>query len=71
MKWLWGKLNGWKRILTYSLANIPWLGGNPLAIEAIEKAVTNPSKENLINAGIHVGLALATFHGLVKKVRGE
>lgn len=71
ISWLWNRLNGWKRILTVVLLNIPFVTDNPLLVTAVKEAIESGTWQSMVNAGIHVLLALATGHGFYKKMAGE
>lgn len=61
-----GPLNGWKTVVGYIAANV--LAGSPLALEAVNKYLTDPSASNLINLAAHLLLALGIGHQIAKKV---
>lgn len=45
MNWLvslWLKLNGWKTVLAYVVAQLPWFAAHPLIVDAIMKVIANP-----------------------------
>jgi cytochrome bd-type quinol oxidase subunit 2 len=60
-----GPLNGWKTILGYVLANL--FAGSPLALEAVNLALSVPTVANIANAIAHLVLAGGVVHQVAKK----
>lgn len=78
MSWLvnlWLKLNGWKTVLAYVVAQLPWFAAHPMIVDAIMKVVANPDPTTPEGAkawaDLIVQLLLLTgvFHIAVKNVR--
>lgn len=45
MDWLakvWDLLNGWKAVLGYVIAQLPWFAAHPLIVEALMRVAANP-----------------------------
>lgn len=61
-----GPLNGWKTIIGYIAANL--LAGSPVALDALNKYLADPSLANLANLFANLLLAYGVGHQLVKKV---
>ncbi len=61
-----GSLNGYKTILGYLFANI--LSGYPLALDAVNVAVSAPTIANITGAVAHIVLAVGVGHQVVKKL---
>jgi len=59
-------LDGWKRIMAWGAMQIPGLSAVPGLRGSVEKVLTNPSKENIIEAVLQVALGLSMAHGIVK-----
>lgn len=66
---VWSGLDGWKSIISYLLLQIPELSAHPWAIEAIEKAVAEPTAQNIGNAVLQILLIIALTHKGIKEVR--
>lgn len=65
---IWSGFDGWKSIITYILLQIPELSANPWVVEAIEKALNEPTGQNIGNAVLQVLLVLALLHKGVKEI---
>lgn len=61
-----GPLNGWKTIVGYIAANV--LAGSPLALEALNKYLADPSLANLASLAANLLLFYGVGHQLIKKV---
>lgn len=66
------KVDGWKAIMGYIIANIPAIVGsnNPLMVEAIKKALSDPSLPNVCEALGHILLTIGLLHKGIKNVKG-
>lgn len=61
------KLNGWKTILFYILAQV--FGSYPLLLSALQELMENPKDvQKIINFLIQLGIALGLSHKLLKNV---
>lgn len=78
MSWLvslWLKLNGWKTVLAYVVAQLPWFAANPMIVDAIMKVIANPDPSTAEGAqawgNLIVQLLMLTgiMHITVKNVR--
>ena len=73
MEWLLGVMratSGWKRIIGYIALHVPFLGGNPILIDAIVKVIENPSDmAALQNLVINVILAVGMVDGVRKNLQ--
>lgn len=65
---IWSGFDGWKSIIAYLLLQVPLFADNPWVIEAINKAINNPSAETIGYAVLQILLVLALAHKGVKEV---
>lgn len=42
VKKLFGAVDGWKTVIAWVLAQIPWFTANPLVLEAVNKVLADP-----------------------------
>lgn len=66
---IWGLTDGWKRIGSYILLQLPFASSNPWLIESYNKLVEQQNTANIVNFVLQIGLAFAMGHGLVKNVK--
>lgn len=61
--------NGWKTIIGYALLQIPQLSDYPGLVGAIQDAVSNPSRQSVINVALQALLAVGVAHKLIKNIK--
>jgi hypothetical protein len=68
---LLARLNGWKSIISYLLLQVPGLSDYPGVVTAIQEALANPTKQNVINLVLQLALVGALSHKALKNVSGK
>lgn len=66
LTWALDKLDGWKSILGYLLAQIPFLGGHPMLYDALLAALSGEGSWTTVLA--HTLLALGLLHKGMKEL---
>ena len=70
IKWIIDKLDGWKTIIAYMLAQIPYLADKPWLIEAIQKVIAAPDDPNAWGELIvQVLFAIGVLHRIAKNIK--
>lgn len=67
----WELLSGWKMVLGYLIANIPFLVNHPVLVQAIELVRNNPSFANIVNLVAQVLLVVGLVDRIRKNVSGK
>lgn len=64
---LFKPVDGWKTVIAYVLAQIPWFTSNPLIMEAVNKVMENPADKGAwVNLFVQI-LLLVGIADIVRK----
>lgn len=61
--------NGWKTVISYLLLSVPGITDYPMLVDAIQRAISDPSKQNVINFVVQFFLAGSIFHKVLKNMK--
>lgn len=70
LEFLWTKLAGWKSAIGYLLLQIPLFSEQPLLLEAVQKAIAEPSNANIAAAIAHLILAIGILDRIRRNLKG-
>lgn len=68
---LWELLSGWKMVLGYLIANVPFLVDHPLLVEAIQRVSNNPTWSNIVMMIANVMLVVGLGDRIRKNLAGK
>jgi len=68
---IWQSTDGWKTVIGYILAQLPLFIDKPWILDAILKAISNPTAENIGAAIAHILLAFGLLHKIKKQFNIE
>lgn len=64
---LWAKLQGWKTVIGYILANV--LGAYPTILQAAQEVLNEPSRQNLINLAVQILMVVGISSRILKNIK--
>ena len=62
-------INGWKSVLSYLLISVPGITDYPMLVDAINKVLAEPSRQNILNFAVQLLLAGSIFHRVIKNLK--